>query len=72
MEVSTDAWFDESGQVHASVGTTANLHDCRSQFGREMYDSFIDSGTEALALMIEYIQGSFPDITPIQADAMAK
>ena len=54
------------------IGTTANMHDCWFQFGREMYDSFMDSSTEALALMIEYIQGSFPDITPIQADAMAK
>jgi hypothetical protein len=37
-----------------------------------MYDSFMESDKEALALVIEYIQGSFPDITPIQAEAMAK
>jgi len=68
----TDAWFDESGQVHGSLGTTANLHDCRSEYGREMYDSFMESDKEALALVIEFIQGNNPDITLRQAEAMAK
>ena len=37
-----------------------------------MYNSFMESDTEALALVIEYIQSCSPDLTPLQAEVMAK
>jgi hypothetical protein len=58
--------------VKAVVGTTANNHDCRSSFGRECYDAFMESDEEALVLVVEYILSCEPALTHFQAEAMAK